>query len=67
MKKKRINWPLINAFIVAFLGVGIIFSSTLLPDTDRNGIAGLCIIGGVILGSAPTIKVILTLESDDER
>lgn len=43
------------SYLVAVIGVGIMLLSTLMPDTDRNGIAGCCIIGGVLFGGSPLV------------
>ena len=54
---------LIATYIAMAIGIGIMLLSTILPDTDRNGIAGCCVIGGVILGGSPLIVACHSLKS----
>lgn len=51
------------SYLVAVIGMGIMFLSTILPDTDRNGIAGCCVIGGVILGGSPLIAAYRSIKA----
>lgn len=53
----KINRYDVLTLVTIILGIGLIFLSTTLPGTDRNGIVWYCVVGGITLGLSPLVAV----------